>query len=250
MNPYLVSLIIFICLFGGGLLGMRLRAVLPQSHLSDDSKHLLDTGLGIIGTIGGLVLGLLVGSAFGSYNAQRNNVVQMAANIVLLDRVLAHYGPDAKEVRVVLRGSAVHIQNEIWPPRGQQTHGDPLSARGEVVYDKLEDLPAVTDEQKSLKGTAVGLAVSIGQMRWLIYSQLASGVSPPLIAVLAFWFTITFIGLGINARPNSTVVAALFLAAIAVSGAVFLLQEMYSPFQGPMQISSGPFQAAQAVLGK
>lgn len=229
---------------------MLLRSRLPESQLTDDSKHLLETGLGVIGTIGGLVLGLLVASAFGSYNAQRNNLVQMSANIVVLDRVLAHFGPDAKEARTALRGTVIGVIDRIWVPKGSSANDQPLTFQGEAVYDKIQDLPAVTDEQKSMKGTAIGLAIGIAQVRWLIYAQLASGFSIPLLIVLVFWFTVTFIGLGIFTRPNPTVVAALCLAAIAVSGAVFLLQEMYAPFQGPMQISSGPLQAALAALGK
>ena len=89
MNPIVVGLIAFACLFGAALLGMRLRATLPEHHMSDDSRHLLQTGLGIIGTMAGLVLGLLVASATTSYNAQRNEVDDVSSKVVLLDRVLA-----------------------------------------------------------------------------------------------------------------------------------------------------------------
>lgn len=249
MNPYLIALIVFTCLFGGGMLGMRVRSLLPEAHLTDDSKHLLETGLGVIGTIGGLVLGLLVASAFGSYNSQRANLVQVSANIVVLDRALAHFGPQSKDARVLLRGAVVRILNDVWGAKGS-SRADPITGRGDALFDKIQELPATTDEQKSVKGTAIGLAVGIAQVRWLIYTQLALGVPMPLLAVLVFWFTVTFIGLGIFTRPNTTVIIALFLAAIAVSGAIFLLQEMYSPFQGPMQISSGPLRAALANLGK
>jgi hypothetical protein len=74
-----ITVVVFACLFGGALLGIALRGALPKHHLSDDSKHLLEVGIGIIGTIAGLVLGLLVGSASGSFNAQRNEVVDVSA---------------------------------------------------------------------------------------------------------------------------------------------------------------------------
>ena len=33
MNPYIVGMIVFACTFGGALLGMWLRAALPEHHL-------------------------------------------------------------------------------------------------------------------------------------------------------------------------------------------------------------------------
>jgi hypothetical protein len=46
-----------------------------------------------------LILGLLVASAQGSYNTQGAELTQLAANVTLLDRVSAHYGPATKEIR-------------------------------------------------------------------------------------------------------------------------------------------------------
>src|SRR5882724_3686635 len=52
--------------------------------------------MGLVGTMAALVLGLLVASAKGSYDAPSSELTQISANIVLLDRILAHYGPEAK----------------------------------------------------------------------------------------------------------------------------------------------------------
>jgi hypothetical protein len=49
--------------FGGALLGMLLRAVLPEHHQSADSKDVLKLLLGLIGTMAALVLGLLIATA-------------------------------------------------------------------------------------------------------------------------------------------------------------------------------------------
>ncbi|MGA7202710.1 MAG: hypothetical protein WBX26_12840 [Candidatus Cybelea sp.] len=90
MNPIGIASIAFGCLSGAALFGMRLRDALPEHHMSEDSRHLLQTGLGIIGTMAGLVLGLLVASATSSYNAQRAEIDDVSSKVVLLDRVLAH----------------------------------------------------------------------------------------------------------------------------------------------------------------
>ena len=46
-----------------------------------------------------LVLGLLVESAKSSYDTERSEVIQMAAKVAFLDRVLAVYGPGAADAR-------------------------------------------------------------------------------------------------------------------------------------------------------
>jgi hypothetical protein len=38
MNPIAVSMNVFACVFGGALFGMLLHSVLPQNHLSAETK--------------------------------------------------------------------------------------------------------------------------------------------------------------------------------------------------------------------
>lgn len=94
---------------------MLLRAVLPQDHLSADTKDVVKLAMGLVATTTALVLGLLVASAKGSYDAQRSQVIQMAAKIAFLDRVLANSGPDAAEARAQLRGGLERLIARIWP---------------------------------------------------------------------------------------------------------------------------------------
>jgi len=42
----------------------------------------------------------------------------------------------------------------------------------------------------------------------------------------------------------------LFVSALSVSGAIFLILEMYTPYTGVIQISSAPLRAALAQLGQ
>ena len=114
MSSTIISLIVFACVFGGALLGIFLHAVLPQNHLTNESKDIVKLGMGLVGTMAALVLGLLVASAKGSYDTQSAELTQMSANIALLDRVLAHYGPETKEARALLRGAVVVLLDQLW----------------------------------------------------------------------------------------------------------------------------------------
>src|SRR5229473_5835180 len=102
MSSLAISGIVFACIFGGTLLGMLLRSFLHEKHLSSESKDLVKLAMGLIGTMTALVLGLLIASAKSSFDTQRNGLAQLSANIIFLDRVLAHYGPEAKGAREML----------------------------------------------------------------------------------------------------------------------------------------------------
>ena len=65
---------------------MLLRRVLPENHLSEETKDVVKLGMGLVGTMTALVLGLLVASAKSSFDTQRNGLAQLSANFILLDR--------------------------------------------------------------------------------------------------------------------------------------------------------------------
>ena len=251
MSSITVSLIVFACVFGGALVGIFLHAVLPQHHLAADSKDIVKLGMGLVGTMAALVLGLLVASAKGSYDAQSAELTQMSANIGTLDRALALYGPETKEMRAMLRGLVVRFLDQIWSKDGTSASPvAPTSAGGEILFEKIQGLSPKNDAQRSLQSQALSIGVDVGKTRWLMYAQQATSVSMPLLVVLVLWLTFIFISFGLFATFNATVVSSLFVAALSVSGAIFLILEMYTPYAGMIQLSSAPLQAALAHLGQ
>src|SRR5499425_1520664 len=152
-----VSLIVFACVFGGALLGILLHAVLPENHLSAESKDIVKLGMGLVGTMAALVLGLLVASAKGNYDAQSAEVTQMAANIALLDRGLALYGPETKETRALLRTAVARLLDQMWSKDGARQSAPP-SAGGEILYEKIQGLSPKNDTQRSLQSQALSIA--------------------------------------------------------------------------------------------
>ena len=251
MSPLEISCIVFACVFGGGLLGLALRMVLPAHHLSVETKDLVKLGMGLVGTMAALVLGLLVASAKGSYDTQSSEVVQMAANLMLLDRALAHYGPETKETRDLLRMFVSRMHDQLWAnTSGPAGPADPHAAGGEPLYDKLQALSPQNDAQRSTLAQALSLGLAIGQTRWLLFEQRGSSLSQPLLVVVVFWLSIIFVSFGVFAPPNGTVVATLFVCALSVSGALYLVLELDQPFSGLIQISDTPLRNAIAHLGQ
>ncbi|MGZ3561819.1 MAG: bestrophin-like domain [Vulcanimicrobiaceae bacterium] len=175
----------------------------------------------------------------------------VAAKIILLDRVLAHYGPEANQPRKVLRSTVNRTLDRMWPAEASRTPDvDPRGSAGELLYEKIEDLSPKSDLQRTVKSEALALGTDIGQMRWLMFEQLSNSISTPLLVLLIFWFTIIFAGFGLFAPRNATVIGALIFCALSVSGAIFLMLEMYTPFEGMIHLSSAPPREALAQLGK
>ena len=246
-----ISLIVFACVFGGALLGILLHAVLPQHHLSAESKDIVKLGMGLVGTMAALVLGLLVASAKSSYDTQSAEMTQLTANVALLDRILAHYGPETKESRDLLRETVTRVVSQIWAEDGVSAGpASPQSAGGEVLYDKIQALSPKNDAQRSLQSQALSIVMDTGKLRQLMFTQGTAAVSIPLLVVLVLWLTVIFISFGLFAPFNATVVSSLFVSALSVSGAIFLILDMYTPYRGMIAISSAPLQIALAQLGQ
>jgi hypothetical protein len=152
MDPLAISCIVFACVFTGGLLGLVLARVLPAHHLRAESKDVVKLGMGLVGTMAALVLGLLVASTKGSYDTQRSELTEMSANVILLDRTLARYGPETKETRELLQATVRRALTQLWPgsaPEAQQVA--PTAAGGEVLYDKIQQLSPTSDAQARCK---------------------------------------------------------------------------------------------------
>ena len=242
--------IVFACVFAGALLGMLLRKILPDDHLSSDSKDVVKLGMGLIGTMAALVLSLLISSAKGSYDTRSSEVTQMSANIMLLDRVLAHYGPEAREARDLLHGSVARLIEQLW--REPSARSSPPTPTGglEAFYDKIQALSPQNDAQRGLQAQALAISTGLGQTRWMLAGQSGRSIPKPFLVVMVCWLAIIFVSFGLFARPNTTVIVALFVCALSFSSAIFLILELDQPFEGLVQISSAPMREALARLAQ
>ena len=209
--------------------------------------------MGLVATTVAVALGLLVSSAKNFYDTQSAEVTQLAANYVLLDRILDHYGPEAKDARSALRvGLAFHLNYPAATKGSSQMYTDIKSGtrKGEIILDKIEQLAPGDDNQRFLKGQALSLSFQLGETRWLMFEQNTVPVPNLLLAMLIGWLIVLFLSFGIFAPRNFTVMCGLFLAALAVCGAILLILEMYHPQTGLIQVSDAPLRAALAQLGQ
>ena len=247
MSALGTSLAAFVVILGGAFLGTWLRSVLPEQHLADDTKDVVRLGTGLIGTISALVLGLLIASANSSYNDHSAHVQQIAADVILLDQILALYGPEAKPARVQLRQAIGPMVNRIWRKNRSDSAYQASSAGRDFVAIILQLTPQ-NEAQRTLKDRAIQAVADLTQTRLLLFEQSGGSLPLPFLVVLVFWLAMIFASFGMFSRPNPTVIAALIVCVVSASGALFLVLELSEPFAGLLQISSAALRSALAPV--
>jgi hypothetical protein len=241
------------CIFGGALLGMALGRFLPAEHLGADSKDAIKLGAGMISLLAALVLGLLVSSAKNNFDASNAAITQGGAKAILLDRVLARYGAEAGEVRGELRRAVAALIEMLWPEERSTASGlDALERThaGETMLDEIRRLRPQTDAQRELQAQARQLANELLLLRWVEIEQAQTALPTAFLGILLFWLTVLFTSFGLIAPRNATVVTVLFIGALSLATAVFLILEMNEPMSGVIRTSSGPMRKALEHLGE
>lgn len=260
MDSLTKSVIALACVFGAALLGMFVRTRLPAEYRPSDSKELASASkdvvrlvMGLVVTTVALALGLLVGSAKTFYDTQNAEMAQLAANFVMLDRMLAQYGPEANDARAALRtvlARQIQARDQLWGT--SQMYGDIKSgaAMGASVVEKIAALSPKDDDQRFFKQQSLSLEIQVGQLRWLMYEQNTVPFPRFLLVTLIAWLIILFASFGIFAPRNPLVLAGFLASATAVCGAILLMLQMYDPQRGVIRVSDAPLHAAMEQLGR
>ena len=208
---------------------------------------------GLIASMAALVLGLLVAAATSEYDAKKSGFNQLATNLVLLDRALMHYGPDADGARVALRNTVAFMVEHLWPKDGSlstRLDAPELTASAGKLYTAVRNLPAGNDGQKEIQTQALEIMTELGKTRWQLSQEDDGSIPQPFLVVLAFWLSVLFISFGLFSPKNMTVIAALFVCAISVAGAIFLIVDLDQPFDGLIRISDHSLRTALSQLGQ
>ncbi len=246
------ALITLASLCAGTLLGSLIRDRLPDHHLRDDSRDVIKTASGMIATLAALVIGLLVSSSKSTYDQASAGVTQIGAKAILLDRVLARYGPETKAIRERMRDAIATSVEQLWPAVGRNPGLAAIEQRNGMddVQDLILQLTPPDEAHRLLRSHAVTTCIELAQSRWLIIEQAQTTLPTAFLAMLIFWLTVLFASLGLLAPRNRTTWCCLFVCAMSMAGAIYLILEMNRPLEGAVQISPAPLRKALSVLGR
>ena len=248
MNSVVISASAFVMVFGGALFGAFIGAKVSKHHLSPENKEVVRLATALVGTLAGMALGLLIGSAKTYYDTQSAELTQVSANVALLGGLLRHYGPEADGVHESLRFAIERTLADNWPGERAQSKLSPKEGHIAEVYEKLRALAPKDEEHRMMQSEALGLLRNLAQLRWLVIEQTGTTVLRPLLFVMILWMTSIFVSWGLFSRANAVSVTTFFVAAVCVSAAIFLILELYTPYSGFMRLSSAPLRMAYDSL--
>jgi hypothetical protein len=247
-----IALITFACTFGCAMGTAYLRSALPPPHFTKESQDIVRLGMGLVATMTALLLGIVTASARSSFDEHNAEVRNSAISVLTLDRHLARYGPDTRPTRELIKRAVAFRVENTWPE--QRTVGDGYGAvistmQVEDIENQILALTPQNDTQRWFKSEALRLTQDVLKTRWRIL-QGGSEIPGMFLAVVIFWLTMTFASFGLYAPRNATVITVLFIAALSVAAAVFLIVELDGPFDGLIRVSGEPMRFALSNLGQ
>ncbi|HET7525269.1 MAG TPA: hypothetical protein VFK10_04935, partial [Burkholderiaceae bacterium] len=209
-------------------------------------RELVKTGIAFLSTLTGIVLGLIVTSAKGSFDQRSDEVQATAAKIVLLDTQLRRLGDGASPVRALMRERLQVRIDAIWSKRGEALVGS--SDEFERLQQAMQGIPAITDAHRAAVASALRLLDELSQIRSVVQVQAGSPVMMPLLLLIMFWLALILAGLNLFAPPNGTVWVTNAMVTLAAASAVFLILEMEHGFGGVVQVSDRPVREALSQM--
>jgi hypothetical protein len=249
MSAFISAGIIFVLTLGGIWLGTLLRRTLPKHHLNEHAKDVVRLGVGLIATIAALVLGLLIGAAKGSFDTQTTQLKHITADLILLDNILAQYGPESFPIRQDMRSVVGSFAERLWREK-EATAAGPFKTdfAEQQIYSEIQHLSPHNDVQRSLQSRAVQVTNDLAQLRFMLFVESENLIPTPFLAILAVWLVIVFASYSLFSPLNPTLFTCLSLFAFSAASAIFLILELGRPFTGLMMLSSAPLRNALGTL--
>jgi hypothetical protein len=244
---------VFVCLSGAALLGILLRVRIPIHHLDAESKDAIRLATAIVGTLSALALGLLIASAKNLYDTTEAELRTSVARVVLLDRVMAQYGPETAAARARLRHLIENRLSQGWGrSSSRQAPVDPYDKfQGiEPVQVELRSLTPKNEPQRMLQARALEVSGQLAEAHWILVEANAEGLPAAFLVILVFWLAWLFATFGLQAPANPTVICVMLVCALSVAGAVFLVVDMAHPYIGVVHVSDAPLRSALAHIGR
>ncbi len=150
-----------------------------------------------------------------------------------------------------LQNAVMAALARVWPEdTSAAVQLGPDTSRGAALFEAVQELSPRNEAQPLLKTQAFETAVDLAQMQWLLFEQAGTSLATPLLVIVVLWLMILFLSFGLFAPRNAIVIAALIVAALSVSAALFLVLELDQPFAGLIKVSNEPIVKALKYLGR
>jgi hypothetical protein len=242
-----IFLISFVSIASGFGLGMAL----PGTRLNQETREVVRLGTGLLVTLAAVLISLMIASAKNSYDTQDAHFRQLSAHLVLADQLLSRYGPEAAEIRKLMRQAVPAAIDRIWQEKATsspQSNAFSANSLAEQFNDAVDRLTPATDTQRAIKARILEASAAIANTRLMMFADGDNPILTPFLLILIFWLTVIFTSFGLFVEPGPVAVTALLVFALSVSSALFLIADLSQPYAGLMQISREPLRTVLSPL--
>jgi hypothetical protein len=226
-----------------------LHEKLPAHHRQDDTQYTIRLVAAIFVVVTSLVLGLMINTAKSRFESINRDAHAFATHLILLDRTLRQYGPDANDARQRLLAYAQRAATGKWTSDGSHVVADRASEQLLTeVGSSLRALRPADAEPLAVWNDARQQFRKAVELRWLLVEQSEGSIPSPLLVMVVAWLVLIFGSFGYRAPRNLAVAGTLVVAAALIASSLYVILDMDEPFSGPVQISPAPLQRAVAEM--
>jgi hypothetical protein len=244
----LAPALILCALIATSIMASVIHKRLPAHWRDEETNTTIQLTAGLFTVLTALVLGLMLNSAKNTFESVDRNVHVYGTEIVLLDRTLRRFGPEAMDARNRLLAFARLAMRER-PNDHQGILADRrLEGPLDTVGDALNSIKPLDEQHVDLLHDAQQQFQKLVETHWTLIGQAEGTIPPPLIVLVGAWLIAIFANLGYRAPLNVLVVATLVMSAILVSAAIYLILDMDVPYTGAIHVSLQPLERAIALL--
>jgi hypothetical protein len=233
----LIFLISFIAIAAGIATGMLLHWRLDEKHVAA-AKETIRLGASFLATLSAVLISLMIASAKSSYDTQDSHFRQLATYLVEADRLLSQYGPESKEMRLLMRQAVPAAIDRIWREKraALQDSAFTSASLAEQLNGAIAALTPANDAQRALKVRIELAGAEIARTRLLMFSDGEPAILMPFLLILVFWLAVVFASYSLFVEQGRIVIVALLVFALSISSALFLVADLSQPFVGLMQL--------------
>ncbi|WP_131115047.1 hypothetical protein [Lichenihabitans psoromatis] len=257
MTDLLSSGLIFLLLCGSAIIGSLVAARLPERHRTRETIDFTRLVTGLLVTFTALVTSLLITSVNSSFEKTEQDLRGYSSQLIRLTGCLENLGAETAPIRTSLRAYTASALASTWPeeapPSGQYPKADSREDEfdagnlGELllhIQSQLQRVAVSSPEDSSIRASCLVRLDRVLDQRWILIDEAKSAITLPFYDMLAGWLVIVFFSFGLSAPRNELAAVFVFLVAVAVAGAFFVILELDGPLDGLVKVSSEPMRHA------
>jgi ABC-type amino acid transport system permease subunit len=260
MNDFLAACVVFVLLCASAVFGMMVARALPERHRGRDTFDLMSLVIGMMVTFSALILSLVMASVKTGFDAAAHDRRHDALVLTELDLCLRDVGPLADAARAAIRSYTAGVIASTWPDEPKPTGVSYPTLRpgvgaspvlGNLMHNARLEFFRINPSDPTEARIANECRQDFNDFqvaRYAVIQDIQEGISVPFYKMMVLWLMLLFGGFGLIAPRHRLAVITVALCAFSLSTAIFVIDDLASPYGGLFAVSSDSMRAALASM--